>query len=141
MNRKFITPQVSNYLDFEEFMPNQSILVIDDDENVRHSLAMILEKDGFRVWTAEGGCASLPILCAQHIDLVFLDITLPDVNGLSLIPMIRQMHPNLPILVLTATSVLDTENADIKKTDYLIKPIDPAVLLERVRQKLQEPLS
>ncbi len=116
------------------------ILIIDDDEKVRYSLAMILEKEGFRVRTAGGGRASLEWVYTGNFDLIFLDLSLPDIDGFALLPLIRQKHPDLPILILTATPAqyTEAEAAGLSIQGYFTKPIDPAVILERVRGILME---
>jgi len=119
-------------------MCTPSILVVDDDENVRSSLAMILQKAGFRVLTTGLGQSALHMICREHLDMVLLDLSLPDIHGLSLLPKIQTKHSDLPVIILTATPTPDTiaEASRLKIQGYLLKPLDPDILVERVRSVL-----
>jgi two-component system, response regulator FlrC len=111
------------------------VLVIDDDPNLRETLALILEQAGYQVSAANGATAGLTCLQARGYALVFLDIKMPDREGTSLLPEIRRLHPNLPVLILTAhvASEAEQEIWDKHATGLLTKPIDPESILERVR--------
>jgi DNA-binding response OmpR family regulator len=117
-----------------------SILVVDDEQNLRHTMAFILKRAGYDVTTAENAHEALTILQSGAFDLIILDLKMPDVDGLSLLKMIRHNHPNLPVFILTAYGSLDTaiDALRLEARDYLQKPIDPAQLLERIERILQE---
>ena len=112
-----------------------AILVIDDDPNLRETLALIFDQAGYRVSVADCGAAGLECLQKQVHALVFLDIKMPDRDGTALLPEIRQLYPNLPVLILTAhvASEADQEIWDKHASGCLTKPVDPACILERVR--------
>jgi len=63
-----------------------NVLVVDDDQNLRRSLALVLERSGYQVTTATNAQDAMRALHAGPIDLVFLDIKLPDQNGIALLP-------------------------------------------------------
>jgi DNA-binding response OmpR family regulator len=116
------------------------ILVVDDDHNLRCTLTLILKKAGYQV-TAADSCASAQQALRQHsFDLVFLDLRMPDGEGLALLSILRGTHKSLPVLILTAHASLDTaiEALRLGAKDYLLKPIDPAQILNRVEQILEE---
>jgi DNA-binding response OmpR family regulator len=117
-----------------------TILVIDDEPNLRRSLALILQRAGYAVTTAENAEQVHHCLEAGAYDLVFLDLKMPDINGLDLLPKIRNKYPEMPIFILTAHATLDSAIEAVRKgaRDYLLKPIDPEQILVRVRDVMEE---
>ncbi|HLF26300.1 MAG TPA: response regulator transcription factor [Anaerolineae bacterium] len=117
-----------------------AILVIDDEPNLRRSLALVLQRAGYQVTTAEDAQAALCALQAGAFDLAFLDIKLPDMNGMELLPQIRRLCPDLPVLILTAHATLDSAMAAVRQgaRDYLLKPLRAEQILTRVREVLAE---
>jgi DNA-binding response OmpR family regulator len=119
---------------------NHSILIIDDEPNLRRSLGLVLQRAGYSITTASNAAEALHLLQAGAYDLTFLDIKLPDQNGIQLLPQIREIYPDMPILILTAHATLDTAIGAVRlgARDYLLKPIDPSNILERVGNLLVE---
>ena len=119
---------------------NHSILIIDDEPNLRRSLGLILQRAGYVVTTASNAAEAIHLLKAGAYDLTFLDIKLPDQNGIELLPQIRELYPEMPILILTAHATLDTAIGSVRSgaRDYLLKPIDPESILSRVADILKE---
>ncbi len=116
----------------------EAILVVDDEANLRRTLALILQREGYMVITAATLTDARACLGQNTFDLVFLDLKLPDANGLTLLPELRNKYPNIPVIILTAHDKLGVaiEAVTHGARDYLLKPIDPAVLLARVRELL-----
>jgi DNA-binding response OmpR family regulator len=116
----------------------KSILIIDDEPNLRRSLALILQRQEYSVTTAGNAKEALQCLEAGPFDLVFLDLKMPDVGGLELLPEIRELYPNMPVLILTAHATLDSAIDAVRKgaRDYLLKPIEPDLILARVEDVL-----
>jgi DNA-binding NtrC family response regulator len=122
-------------------MPTKiSILLVDDEENLRRTLALILERQGFQVETAATVKEARQRLDSSTYDLTFLDLKLPDANGLTLLPEINQRFPKMPVLVLTAHDKLDAAVEAVRQgaRDYLLKPLDPLVIIQRVKDILGE---
>jgi len=119
---------------------NHSILIIDDEPNLRRSLGLILQRAGYVITTAANAAEAIQLLHAGAYDLTFLDIKLPDQNGIQLLPQIRDLYPEMPILILTAHATLDTAIGAVRlgARDYLLKPIDPENILSRVENILTE---
>jgi len=117
-----------------------NILIIDDEASLRHSLTRILKIAHFDVTTAEDGRQALSLVNASTYDLVYLDIRLPDLDGLQVLKEIRKRYPALPVILLTAYGSLQTalEALRLGATDYLLKPLDPEVLVARTRIILEE---
>ncbi|HSB65274.1 MAG TPA: response regulator transcription factor [Anaerolineales bacterium] len=119
---------------------SHSILIIDDEPNLRRSLGLILQRAGYIITTASNAAEAIHLLQAGAYDLTFLDIKLPDQNGIQLLPRLRELYPDMPILILTAHATLDTaiEAVRLGARDYLLKPIDPETILSRVEEILKE---
>lgn len=103
------------------------VLVIDDDTNLRNTVALILEHTGCAVTTAANAQAGLRALEQLDYDLVFLDLLMPEMDGRTLLPIIRQRYPCLPVLILTAQSSAEVASELRQKgaSGLLNKPIDP----------------
>ena len=122
-------------------MPSQeapSILIVDDDEDIRTLLAEYLGQQGLRVQTAGDGAAMQEVLDSTPVDLVVLDLTLPGEDGLVLCRNLRA-HSDLPVIMLTARSAaLDRIlGLEMGADDYLCKPFEPRELLARIRNVLR----
>jgi len=116
------------------------ILLIDDETNLLHSLALILTGMENLVDTAENAQSAIQLLQNGVFDLIILDIMLPDINGMDLLGRIREIDRDTPVIILTAHASLETAIEAVRKgaRDYLLKPIDPSDLMERVRDILAE---
>jgi DNA-binding response OmpR family regulator len=119
-------------------MPNETILVVDDEANIRDLARLYLEKEGYKVQTAVDGADALQQIAQNPPTLLVLDLMLPEIDGWEVCRRVRT-HSNLPILMLTA------RNDDIDKIvglemgadDYLTKPFNPRELVARVRAILR----
>jgi len=105
---------------------DKSILIIDDEENIRKYLGQALAKDGFDVFTAEYGKEGLNLLVRKHIDIVLLDLNLPDINGLDVLKEIREVDVQSVIIIITAYGDINSavEAMRLGAYDYLTKPFD-----------------
>ena len=113
--------------------PGKSILLVDDDQEIRELLETYLSRVGFQVRAVADGAAFRQSLCAESADLVILDVMLPDEDGFSLCRWVRehQRFAQVPVIMLTASS----DEADrvigleLGADDYLGKPFSPRELL------------
>jgi two-component system, OmpR family, alkaline phosphatase synthesis response regulator PhoP len=122
-------------------MANETILVVEDEEDIRELLKYNLEKEGYQVFGAGTGEEALRAVRDRRPDLILLDLMLPGIDGLEVCRRVRgeaQTQP-LPIIMLTAKG----EEADIVTglelgaDDYIVKPFSPRVLLARLRAALR----
>jgi DNA-binding response OmpR family regulator len=115
---------------------DDTILIIDDEPKLARSLALILQRAGYRVTTAGTAKDGLQLMQAGEFDMVFLDIKLPDQSGIQVLPQIRGLYPDMPVVILTAHASLETAIEAVRAgaTDYLLKPIDPEAILTRVNK-------
>ncbi len=117
-----------------------TIMIIDDEPSLCRTLALILQQAGYSVTAAGNAQEAYRCLKAGAYDLVFLDLQMPDVNGLDLLPDIHRLYPETPVLILTANATLESAIEAVRQgaRDYLLKPIDPKHILSRVQQVLAE---
>lgn len=111
------------------------ILVIDDEAAIRHTLARILQNNGFEATTAENGEQGLSFIQSSNFDMVFMDLRMPGMAGMEVLKLIHASRPDLPVVLFTAqpdlTSALDALRYGA--TDYLLKPLKPQDIIERAR--------
>lgn len=119
---------------------SSNVLIIDDEPGLRHTLTRLIRAAGFQVTAVADGKEALVVLEQPVFDLVYLDIHLPGINGLDILRAIRKESPQLPVILLTGNASLQSalEALRLGATDYLLKPIDPEVLVARTRIILQE---
>lgn len=119
----------------------QSILLVDDEEKILEITQMVLEKEGYHVITANTGQKALQKV-EQGIDLVLLDIKLPDTDGYSLCRAIKANEEtrDIPVILLTSLDGIDNKvkGLDVGANDYLVKPFLQKELLARIRSHLRE---
>jgi len=115
------------------------ILVVDDDPEIRKLLARYVESQGFRVLLAESCKELREQLATHHVDLIVLDVMLPDGSGLDACRDLRAQRSNVPIILLTALKedVDRIIGLEIGADDYLGKPFNPRELIARVRAVLR----
>src|SRR5713101_6409160 len=120
-------------------MPKGSILVIDDEAEIREGLELLLKTEGYRVTMADTGQSGLLRLGEQPYDLLLLDVSLPDRNGIELLKDIRRQDPHLPIVLITAYGSIEMARAAFKSgaMDYITKPWSNDELLAQVAQAVQ----
>ena len=113
-------------------MEDIRILIADDDDSIRFVLQKLLEKDGFSVDTAKNGRETLECYQAQTYTVVFLDIIMPDANGLDLINELKDIDPNSSIIIITAHGDTQTaiEAAKRNSYDYVTKPFDRQEIID-----------
>jgi two-component system OmpR family response regulator len=112
-----------------------TILIVDDDMHIRELIKVHLLQEGFEVVEAGHGVEALQIMEHTRMDLVILDIMMPEMDGWDLCSELRQAYPNLPLLMVTAKGETGQKvrGFQLGIDDYLVKPFDPEELVVRVK--------
>jgi len=115
------------------------ILLVEDDPRISDPLIRVLATEGFTVRHVADGASALAAVDAERPDLVLLDLTLPDVDGLDICRTLRQRSADLPIIMLTARAdEMDViVGFDAGADDYIAKPFRLAELIARLRSRLR----
>src|SRR5919197_1247540 len=120
-------------------MPRAVILVVDDDPGVRESFRLILE-DHYDVLDVPDGPQALETVRASHVDLVLLDIRLPEMDGIEVLERIKAIDDGIEVILVTAVKTVRTAVAAMKlgAFDYLTKPFEEDELLQLIRRALEK---
>jgi DNA-binding response OmpR family regulator len=118
----------------------KTILIVDDDDHLRLSLSLILQKEDYEVHVAANAGEALDRLKSRDYDLMFLDLNMPGMRGIDLLAEIHKQAPQMPVLILTAHAGLESaiQAVRLSARDYLTKPVDPRLILTRVAEILAE---
>jgi DNA-binding response OmpR family regulator len=121
-------------------LDNPTILVVDDERNVREMLEIGLAQHGFAVRCAIDGAQALAMLPECRPDAILLDVMLPKVDGVSLVPLIRRIT-EAPIVMLSALGEAQAKIAGLSAgaDDYVAKPFDLGEVAARLRAQLRRP--
>ncbi len=115
------------------------ILVVDDEQTVRHFLQRVLETAGYTVITAANGLEALEKMSQFDISLVLLDIMMPGLDGFEVLDHMRQDEDNTPVIMLTGIQEAPTkiDTLTLGADDYITKPFSVKELLARIQVKLR----
>lgn len=115
------------------------ILVVDDDKHTRLLFRTVLESENYTVFTAENGVKALDVMEAEHIDLVVLDIMMPELDGYEFTRLLRESNNTLPVLMVSAKQLpSDKKKGFLAGTDdYMTKPVDEDEFLLRIKALLR----
>ena len=115
------------------------ILVVDDDKHTRLLFRTVLESENYTVFTAENGVKALDVMESEHIDLVVLDIMMPELDGYEFTRLLRESNNTLPVLMVSAKQLpSDKKKGFLAGTDdYITKPVDEDEFLLRIKALLR----
>lgn len=119
-----------------------SILAVDDDPDALQILDRLLCRNGYRVRTAKGGRAALSALEQELVDVIVLDVMMPDLDGLQVCGALRRnaRTRNIPVILLTASGHTETRIAAmaVGVSEFVTKPLNSRDLLARIRAQLHQ---
>ncbi len=115
------------------------ILVVDDEQLIRESIAFILKKEGFTVAEAPNGAVAYEKIQSEAFDLVISDLEMPVMNGIDLLDRVMQLNPQTMFIIITAYGSLDTAVPALRKgaSDYILKPVEFDELMVKVKRLLE----
>jgi|UniRef100_A0A7V6DPZ3 two-component system response regulator (stage 0 sporulation protein F) len=116
----------------------KKILVADDEMAIRLLYSEELKEEGYEVYTASNGREALDIIDTMPLDLVILDIKMPEMDGIEALRQIKEKKPNLPVLLSTAYGEYKQDFATWASDDYLVKSSDLEDLKNAVKRHLKE---
>ncbi len=120
-------------------MTENSILFIEDDERFRKFTSVALEKEGYAIIQAQDGKTALTELKSRLIDLILLDLRLPDIDGLEILKTIRRNNDSVPVIIVSAVEDLKKKvmSFELGCDDYVVKPFYIEELVSRIRRVLK----
>ncbi|MEW8047512.1 MAG: response regulator, partial [Candidatus Thiodiazotropha sp.] len=116
------------------------VVLVDDESSVLFSSKMILQSAGIKEVVTLGDSRELmPLLAEQDVAVVVLDLFMPYLSGTQLLPEVVREHPELPIIVMTATQEVETAVACMKEGgfDYLVKPVEENRFVSSVKHAME----
>jgi len=122
-------------------MREKKILVADDEPYILRSIKLVLEEEGYQIFTAEDGEATLGLALAEALDLIILDIKMPKISGQEVHRRLRENKKtkDLPVIILTAIGqeIPQREGWKLDGVDYVTKPFSPYAIVEKVNRILE----
>ena len=121
-------------------MSGETILIIDDEESVRKSLADVMRDEGYDVVTAASGREGIELLGETQPSLALLDIAMPDMDGIEVLRRFREMRPDMPVIMVTGHGTIETavKTTKMGAYDFMVKPPELAHLILVVKHGLEE---
>lgn len=115
------------------------ILIVEDDAHTRTLMETVIAKDGYTVYTSKNGIEALNAFDKYHIDLIVLDIMMPEMDGYEFTKIIREWQPNIPILMISAKQQAEDKKKGflVGTDDYMTKPVDEEEMLLRIKALLR----
>lgn len=112
-----------------------SILLVDDEQDIRDSLTYLLESEGYKVYTASNGVQAEKIVKMKEIHFVILDYILKDSTGVQVAKILHEINENIRFMFFSGfLDVSDIENElDFSVCEIFLKPVDPDIFLEKMR--------
>lgn len=116
-----------------------AIMVVEDDRNTRKLMETVLERNGYSTVLAGDGAEALELLDRHHVDLIVLDVMMPNMDGNELAKTLREYGYDIPIIMVTAKESLeDKKKGFLSGTDdYMVKPVDEEEMLLRIAALLR----
>ncbi|MCF8006810.1 MAG: sigma-54 dependent transcriptional regulator [Methylovulum sp.] len=120
-------------------MPQQSILVVDDEAKMRRLLEIMLTQMGYEVLQAENGRVALDVLMHHEIDLVITDLRMPELDGIGLLKQLREQNNDLPVILVTAYGTVNSAVDAMKygASDYIVRPFELDAVEAAVQRALK----
>lgn len=118
---------------------NKRILIVDDENVLRESMASLLEDEGYQALQAENGQKAYEFLLKESVDLILSDVSMPEMDGIELLAHIKQLAPQTPVIMMTAYGTVQNAVSALRTGawDYLLKPVQFDDLLMKIQRALE----
>ncbi|MBU8923500.1 MAG: sigma-54 dependent transcriptional regulator [Bacteroidales bacterium] len=119
---------------------SKQVLIVDDEESIRTSLEKLLSYEKYGVFTAPDGESALRVVSDERIDIVLLDIKMPGMDGLEVLGKMKEIRPELPVIIISGHGTISTavEATKLGAFDFLEKPIDLDRMLLTLRNGIKQ---
>lgn len=119
---------------------NEIILIAEDEESTRELYRFALEQEGYKVLEAKTGREALEVIKENPVDLLLLDIKMPDMHGLKVLDELKKLKKDIPVIISTAYSGMKDDFSVVtsRVSDYLVKPVDLNELKFKVSKVLRK---
>ncbi len=121
-------------------MEKKTILVVDNGETIRETLVKILEREGYRVLTAEDGQAAMDVLKENEVNLILSDVCMPRMDGNKLLKQAKSIHPDVEVILMTGhgKTEMGIEALRAGAFDFIQKPFTKLALNKTIKQALEK---
>lgn len=118
---------------------NKKILVVDDEKDIRETVKLLLEDEGYNVVTARDGATCLKQVKKHNPDLIVLDIIMPGLSTKNILTKLDLLHKDIPIVFLTVVRLSEATKEDLfgNIADYIEKPFNNKDLIKRIKKALK----
>ena len=119
---------------------NESILVVDDDVEVRETLSSVLLNDGYLVETVKNGREAIRASETQYFDVALIDMELPDMKGIEILRRLKEKQPGMVMIIITGFPSLENAVKAVNEGahGFVLKPFNMRDLLKMIRKRLDE---
>lgn len=102
-----------------------TIMIVDDDPDVRQSIMDVFADEGYEIFGAAGGREALEKVNQENIDLIFLDIWMPDLDGMQVLQQLKDVHPDIPVVMISGHGTIETavQSTKLGAFDFIEKPV------------------
>lgn len=116
----------------------ETILIVDDEKHYRLILSEVLEEEGYHSFTAASGMEALDLLTSQIIDVVLTDVKMPGMTGIDLLEKIKEINPDLPVIIMTAFGSVEKAVEAMQKGAYtfILKPFENEALIAHIAKSI-----
>ena len=119
---------------------SKRVLIVDDEDGIRSSLERLLSFEKFKTFAAADGASALDLAASERIDIVLLDIKMPGMDGLEVLGKLKELLPDLPVIIISGHGTISTavEATKLGAFDFLEKPLDAERLLLSIRNGINQ---
>lgn len=121
-------------------MEKMKLLLVDDETRYLETTQKLIERKGYKVWTASSGEKALQTMAAHNIHVVVLDVKMPGMDGNETLKQIKELYPLTEVIMLTGHATVDSAIDGLKSGawDYLMKPADIEDIIEKAELAFQK---